>query len=197
MNFNKHSDYKDKHAILSASKYHWIRYSDEKLQEFYRTQRAAERGTRIHALAKDLIELGVKLPRTRQTLNMYVNDAIGFKLTPEVTLLYSKNAFGCADTIGFRNNFLRIHDLKTGVSPASMDQLMIYAALFCLEYHVRPEALSGCELRIYQLDDIAFLKPEPERIRFVMDRIIHFDNALNDIQKEEGSYDVFQSGNPV
>lgn len=197
MTFNKHSDYEGKHAILSASRYHWIRYSDEKLEEFYRTQRAAERGTRLHALAKDLIELGVKLPRTHQTLNMYVNDAIGFKLTPEVVLLYSKNAFGCADAIGFKNNFLRIHDLKTGVSPASMDQLLIYAALFCLEYHVRPEALSGCELRIYQLDDILSINPESEKIRFVMDRIIHFDNALIDIQKEEGTYDVPKPRDPV
>lgn len=193
MIFNEHSDYEGKHAILSASRYHWIRYSDEKLEEFYRVQRAAERGTKLHALAKDLIRLGVKLPRTRQTLNMYVNDAIGFKLTPEVILFYSHNAFGCADAIGFKNNFLRIHDLKTGVSPASMDQLLIYSALFCLEYHVRPEALAGCELRIYQLDDMVSLSPDPHQIRDIMEKIIHFDNALNDIQKEEGTYDVSKS----
>lgn len=197
MTFNKHSDYEGKHAILSASRYHWIRYSDDKLEEFYRTQRAAERGTKLHDLAKQLIELGVKLPRTRQTLNMYVNDAIGFKLSPEVILFYSQNAFGCADAIGFKNNFLRIHDLKTGVSPASMDQLLIYSALFCLEYHVRPESLSGCELRIYQLDDIVSINPEAQAIRTIMEKIIHFDNQLIDIQKEEGTYDVLKSRDSV
>lgn len=36
---------------------------------------------------------------------------------------------------------LRIHDLKTGISPVHMDQLLIYAALFCLEYKIKPGSI--------------------------------------------------------
>ena len=35
MNFNKHSDLEGCHAFLSASKYHWINYDDEKLVTAY------------------------------------------------------------------------------------------------------------------------------------------------------------------
>lgn len=63
-------------------------------------------------------------------MNMYVNDAISFRMVPEQILFYSENCFGTADTIVFRNGTLRIHDLKTGVVPAHMEQLEIYAALF-------------------------------------------------------------------
>ena len=50
------------------------------------------------------------------------------KMTPEQILYYSDNCFGTADAILFRNNFLRIHDLKTGKIPAHMEQLEIYAS---------------------------------------------------------------------
>ena len=138
MIFNKHFDIEGKHALLSPSQYHWLNYTEEKLVDRYYNWKAAERGTRIHALAAELIAEGIKLPRTNQTLNMYVNDGIGFKMQPEQPLKYSENCFGTADTIIFKNNLLRIHDLKTGVTPASMKQLEIYAALFCLEYNYKP-----------------------------------------------------------
>ena len=51
---------------------------EDKLDRVFFTNEAAKRGTELHALAHDLIRLGVKLPKTRATLNMYVNDAIGF-----------------------------------------------------------------------------------------------------------------------
>ena len=73
MIFNQHSDLIGKHAFLSASKYHWINYDEEKIVEAYDKAMTAARGTRLHALAHDLISLGVKLPNTQQTLNMYVN----------------------------------------------------------------------------------------------------------------------------
>ena len=84
---------------------------------------------------------------------MYVNDAIGFKLRPEQILYYSPNCFGTADAIDLRGDLLRIHDLKTGKVPAHIEQLMIYAALFCLEYGIKPSDIDT-ELRIYQGDDI-------------------------------------------
>lgn len=134
MDFNRHLDLEGQHAFLGASKYHWINYTDDKLAESYQNFLAVQRGTELHAFAAQAIRHGIKLQKSAKTLNMYVNDAIGFKMTPEQVLYYSENCFGTADAISFRNDFLRIHDLKTGTVPAHMEQLRIYAALFCLEY---------------------------------------------------------------
>lgn len=183
MNFNKHFNLEGKHAFLSASKYHWLNYDEEKLISAYQNNLAVQRGTELHDFARKAIELGIKLPKSKKTLNMYVNDAIGFKMTPEQPLYYSNNCFGTADSISFRNNFLRIHDLKSGVTPAHMEQLMIYAALFCLEYSVDPNQIE-MELRIYQSDEISVLNPEPEDILTIMDKIIFFDKRLSQIQDE-------------
>ena len=108
---------------------------------------------------------------------MYVNDAIGFKMQPEQILYYSDNCFGTVDTISFKKNFLRIHDLKNGETPASMKQLMVYNALFCLEYDVNPRDIET-ELRLYQSDDVLIYVPEPEEIRKIMDTIITFDKRI-------------------
>lgn len=180
MNFNEHSELVGTHAFLSASKYHWINYSDEKLVETYTNNLARERGDRLHALARECIELGIKLPRTKKTLNMYVNDAIGYHMTPEQPLYFSPNCYGTTDAISFRRNFLRIHDLKTGVSPTYMQQLSVYTALFCLEYNKDPGSIE-IELRIYQSDEIWAEHPNPEDIQFIMDRIITFDKQIEEL----------------
>src|SRR5690349_5801605 len=117
MIFYRHSELEGRHAFLSPSKPAWMNYDLDKLDKTYTTSQAARRGDELHALAHDLIRLGVKLPGKRTTLNLYVNDAIGYRMTPEVALKYSENAFGRADAISFRKNKLRIHDLKTGVNP--------------------------------------------------------------------------------
>lgn len=132
MNFNNHSNLEGQHAFLGASKYHWINYSEDKVADAYSKFLATQKGTVLHAFAAQCISLGQKLPKSQKTLNMYVNDAIGYKMTPEQTLFYSENCFGTADSISYRSGLLRIHDLKTGIIPAHMEQLMIYAALFCL-----------------------------------------------------------------
>lgn len=181
--FNKHSDLEGRHAFLSASKYHWVTYDDDKLARVYANALAAKRGSDLHDLAHMLIRLGVKLEPTGQTLNMYVNDAIGYKMVPEQTLYYSENAFGTADAISFRNNKLRIHDLKTGFNEASVTQLEIYAAFFCLEYLYKPFDID-IELRIYQNDDIQVWEADPDVIFHIIDRIVSGDNIVNEMKKE-------------
>lgn len=183
MNFKKHSDLEGRHAFLSASKYHWINYDEEKLSNTYLKYLATQRGTELHAFACQCIRLGVKLPRTRKTLNMYVNDAIGYKMTPEQPLYYSENCFGTADAISFNKNLLRIHDLKTGVSPTSMHQLEIYAALFCLEYRKQPQDID-MELRIYQSGEVYVHEPPSDDILVIMDKIILFDKRIDEIEME-------------
>lgn len=171
MNFNMHSELEGLHAFLSASKYHWINYNEDQLYSSYINYTAAQRGTILHEFAKSCIDLGQRLPDTRQTLNMYINDAIGFKLTPEQVLYYSPYCFGTADAIGFRDKKLRIHDLKTGSGPTHMEQLKVYAALFCLEYDVNVSDIE-IELRIYQNDEVRVHEPEVDEIIPIMDKII-------------------------
>ena len=141
-------------------------------------------GTRLHQWAKDTIDLGLKQPRSKKTLYAYVNDAIGYKMDTEVVLFYSPRFFGTADAICFRNNFLRIHDLKTGKTPVHMEQLEIYAALFCLEYQIKPGEID-MELRIYQNNEIIIHNPTAEDILPIMDKIVHLDKLLESIEGKE------------
>lgn len=185
MQFNKHYNLEGSHAFLGASKYHWINYDEEKLIASYNSFLAAQKGTELHSFAAQCIKLGQRLPKSHKTLNMYVNDAIGFKMVPEQVLYYSDNCYGTADSITFKDDFLRIHDLKTGATPTHMEQLMIYAALFCLEYKVKP-GLIGMELRIYQNDDIAVIQPQATDILPIIDKIVTFDKLIKKIKEVEG-----------
>lgn len=183
MNFNKHYSLEGKHAFLGASKYHWINYDADKLVDSYTKFQATLNGTILHDFACQCITLGQKLPKSQKTLNMYVNDAIGFKMKPEQVLYYSDNCFGTADAIIFRNNLLRIHDLKTGITRAHMEQLEIYAALFCLEYNKKPSDID-MELRIYQNNEILVHNPTVEDILPIMDKIITFDKLIDKMKIE-------------
>ena len=183
MNFNRHLNLKGTHAFLSASNYHWVNYDEDKLDKMFAQSQAAQRGTDLHAFAHEAIRLGVRLPANGKTLNLYVNDAIGYRMTPEQTLFYSINIYGTADTIAFKRNVLRIHDLKTGLIEASVTQLEIYAALFCLEYRVKPFEIV-IELRIYQSDEVKIYIGDPDKIFHIMDRIVTFDRRINQMRLE-------------
>lgn len=187
MNFNKHSNLKDLHAFLGASKYHWVNYDEEKLEESYLHALAKQKGTRLHELAAELITLRIPLRKENKTLNMYVNDAIGYLMTPEQPLFYSVNCFGTADAISYseKKRLLRIHDLKTGVTPASIKQLYIYSSLFCLEYDVDPNEID-MELRIYQNDQVFVDQVEDkEEILYISQKIKDFDKRIEQIKEAE------------
>ena len=201
MDFINHRELKGKHAILAPSQPYWLEYSEEKLFQKYVSSYAQSSGTALHELAETLITNGIKLKKTDKTLVLvhllesgipraaidvdrvynnlmtYVNDAIGFRLTPEQPLVYSEYCFGTADAIGFKNNLLRIHDYKSGILPAKMEQLMVYAALFCLEYKFKPGEIN-MELRIYQNDEIICCNPGADEIAPIMDIIIRPDKIL-------------------
>lgn len=183
MRFNNHSKLNGLHAPFSPSKSSWLRYDDEKVFDFFANLRAKEMGTRLHAWAKETIDLGLKQPRSKKTIYAYVNDAIGFKMDTEVVLFYSERFFGTADAISFRDNVLRIHDLKTGKTKVDMEQLEIYAALFCLEYHIDPRDIE-MELRIYQNDTVMVHIPTADDIIEIMNKIIHIDRLLVKLEEE-------------
>lgn len=193
MDFNRHYNLEGLHAPFSASQSAWLRYDDEKAKEAYQRQKSKEHGTRLHAWAKETIDLGIKQPRSKKTLYEYVNDAIGFKMSTEVVLFYSDRFFGTADAISFRRNpktgrnILRIHDLKTGVvgkADMHIEQLEVYAALFCLEYRYKPDEID-MELRVYKKDEVVYCEPNPKDIVDIMNKIIHLDKLLLKIDKEE------------
>lgn len=177
MDFNNHWKLEGQHSFLSPSNYHWVNYTSEKLEERYFNSEATKKGTALHDYAKKAILLERKQPKSKDSVCSFINDAIGYSMTPEQPLYYSDYCFGTADAISFWKNKLRIHDLKTGTSPTSMTQLEVYAALFCLEYGYSPDKIS-MELRIYQSNEIRKFVPEPEEIRAIMDKIVEFDILL-------------------
>lgn len=187
MNFNKHFELKDKHAILSPSKPFWLNYNQEQLRNFIISQNAAARGTRLHDLAAKLIEEGYRLRGSTQTMTAYVNDAIGYGMTPEVALFYTDKCFGHTDAIDFSRGVLRIHDLKTGSGSVHMEQLEIYAALFLMEYErvmgVNPSN-TKVNLRIYQNDDVQELSPDKDRMEEVICSIKEKEAWAQDSMRE-------------
>lgn len=188
LNFFKHSELKDRHAFLSPSNYHWTNYDYHRLRSRFFSVQAAQRGVDLHQFAHRAIELGIRLPDEPFTINMYVNDGIDFGMRTEVGLYYSENCFGHADTIGFRDNVLRINDLKTGVAPTKHRQLEIYAAIFCLEYGFFPHDLDF-ELRIYQQNEVLLQCPTPDLIEDLMEKIVHFDKLIEEFKNEEVARD--------
>ena len=137
-----------------------------------------------HLLSDGIPREVIDMDRIYNNFMTYVNDGVGFRLTPEQILYYSDVCFGTADCISFKNNFLRIHDYKSGTTPAKMEQLMIYAALFCLEYKVKPGEIET-ELRIYQNDEIIICNPTAEDILPIMDVIIRFSKRIEQYSEEE------------
>ena len=208
MNFTNHKELVGKHSMLAPSQPYWLNYSEDQLFQKFVSNYAQSMGTLLHELAETLIKNGIKIKKTDKTMVLvhllkngipraaidldriynnfmtYVNDAVGFKLTPEQPLVYSEYCFGTADAISFRNNQLRIHDYKSGTLPAKMEQLMVYAALFCLEYRVKPADIE-IELRVYQNDEVLYHRPEPDEITVIMDRIIYLDNLLEKVDYKE------------
>lgn len=187
MNWNKHYEFIGKHAFLSPSKHHWLGYDLDKLRSVYSSSLAQQRGIRLHELARALIEERVKLPKIKLAFNLFVNDAIGYRMSPEQILFYSYHCFGTADAISFRNRLLRIHDLKTGYGRVSMNQLEIYTALFCLEYEEKPTSID-VELRIYQSSGVIVHSPKPQNIKRIIEKIILFDRYINEFKEESDGF---------
>jgi hypothetical protein len=103
-------------------------------------------------------------------------------MNTEQTVLYSINCFGTADAIAFSKNLLRIHDLKTGAISGNMNQLKVYAAIFCLEYGIKPGEIEF-ELRIYQNDEVIIETSGMDEIAHVMSKIIVFDQHIERLKE--------------
>lgn len=191
MRWNRHIEYEGKHSFLSASQCHWLHYTPEKLVERFENEKAKQRGTELHEFASHAINHRIRLlpGHTHPAVANFVNDAIGYHMDSEVLLFYSPYAFGTADAIRYdppkKDNprgFLRIHDLKTGVTKPKMEQLLVYAAYFCLEYGVKPEK-TDFELRIYQGENIETYIPDAEDVYDAYHTIQEFSGILENKPK--------------
>lgn len=204
--WNNHPELSGKHAFLGGSNYHWLGDDDEKLIKRYQSMRAKELGTDLHELAARLISYGFKLKEhdtspifdilglsedMRETVVKYVNDAIDFHMRPEQSLCYSDVCFGTADAISFDEvtKTLRIHDLKTGVHPCDVRQLMIYSAIFVLEQQrysgISPYDISYV-LRIYQNRDYKEWTPTADDVNTVCEDIKRKSQIITNIKYSTG-----------
>lgn len=192
--YNNHAHLEGTHAFLSPSNYHWLRYDKEKLLRRLETIKAAARGTSLHKLAAHAISEGVRLMPDGSTISMYVNDAIKYGMEPERALFFSMDCYGTADAIGFEIypepngdvvGFLRIFDLKTGVTTCSVEQLYIYAAVFCLEYDFKPYEIEG-ELRIYQNDAIDCYEIDRVELTQIISIILAHQRVIDEYRELEG-----------
>ena len=186
MNFNRHSNLEGKHAFLSASQSAWVNYDDKKLVAVYNNLKAKQQGTVLHEFANTAITNRIKLARLKQSLNQFVNDAIGFRMESELVLYYSDRCFGTADAISFTEQdngkmLLKIFDLKTGYIKVTFRQLDVYAALFCLEYEQEPYEIDILQ-RIYQNNEIFEQLPDPENIKSIMEKIVRFDKVVSSLE---------------
>lgn len=180
--FHPHPELEGRHAFLSPSSHSWQRYTKEHLLQVFDNFRMKERGTRIHAFVSEAIKLHIRAEDNNNSINQFINDAIGFRMDSEVPLYYSNFVFGTADAIAFDEEaqILRIHDLKTGVGPVkTFEQLNAYAALFMLEYGYAPQDIEIIE-RLYQNGGTLENIPDPQEIADLMSTIIDFTNALKE-----------------
>ncbi len=202
------------HALFSPSQYAWINDKDtEDIFKRYRSSIATLIGTEVHEEACECILTKTKYTKNeaRKVLTKklvlkgvsrtafdpeflatnfvnYVNDAIGYDMFPEKALYYSKWCAGTTDAIIFdeKKRILRIHDLKTGITPAKFTQLELYSSLFFLEYGkvlgITPGDVS-IELRIYQGGEISEEYPTAEDIVPLMDSIIWHTKFMQSIEE--------------
>lgn len=205
---------KGSHTLFSPSQYSWMNdKTEEDIHRRYRAFVAAKIGTIVHDEAKDCIETKTKFTKkeavkviTKDLVKArisrtafdpefiavnfvnFVNDAIGYDMRPEQALYYSKWCAGTCDAIMFneRKRILRIHDLKTGVTPAKFEQLRGYAALFFLEYGnllgINPGSVQ-IEHRIYQGGEVFEEYPTAEDIVPVMDSIIWHTKFMQSMEE--------------
>lgn len=220
MIWKDYSRLKGTHAFMSPSRYSWVNMDLEKIIFSKSRSYATQIGTLLHSYAAMNIEAKWRINKSdkrdvvrylvvenkvpvraveteigRMFLNLmlYVNDCIGYNMDPEVLLYFSKECYGTTDAISWddKNKDLKIFDLKTGVTPANLKQLEIYAALFCLDYNIKPSQINSIELRLYQNAEIVGemlnpidLVPTIDKIRDVSKSLILYfggeeDNGAN------------------
>ena len=189
MIWNNHKELEGKHAFMGASNYHWTNYDDITFEARYYNQFSQVIGTAIHELAHDCIVSRTKLNKHDiHLIELKLYKAFVPKDAYDANLILENLIPFVNDAIGYyeRDKILRIHDYKNGVTQADIRQLYIYAALFCLEYHVNPLTLNKIECRIYQNLEVLIDNPTGEVIQFYMDKIQNRTELIKTFLEREG-----------
>lgn len=113
------------------------------------------------------------------SVKLFINDSIGHRMSSEERVTYSELFWGTSDAIKCEDNILQVFDLKTGSRPAKETQLNAYAALYCLQEHIKPDQLGGIETRIYQNGEVYIDTPPSNLIYDIMHKIVHADSLIN------------------
>lgn len=200
------------HAIFSPSNNSWVNDDTAAdVENRYFSKLATTIGTLVHEEAYECIVTNTRytkneakkaiskkllineIPRDAfdadyiaATFVNYVNDAIGFGLRPEQELYFSEWAYGTSDAIGFdeKKRILRVHDFKTGVTPAKFLQLELYSALFFLgDGKMYKPGECQIELRIYQGGEIKEEYPTAEDIVPLMDSYIWHTKIMDGLKE--------------
>ena len=121
------------------------------------------------------------------TTKQFINDSIGFRMESEKRLTVSSMIYGTADAVRYytKENLLRVSDLKTGKRPAKIEQVFIYAALYCYEYKLKP-LNTNFEARIYQNGEIFIEQPSGEDINEILINIVHKDEVAKKFEGGKG-----------
>jgi hypothetical protein len=183
--FKKHSGLEGTHARYSASKPHWLNWSDDKLELSFDVHDAAAKGTRLHELARRAINDGIKMSEDPEhmvmpyqaTVARYANECIDFGMRAEVIVRYNDEFFGTADALVYEPGLLQISDLKTGVNKVSPTQLYVYAAYFFLDYEIPPLSCRVI-LRIYQNGEVITIEADMEFVLHIMERVKYIDRKI-------------------
>ena len=211
MQWHDHSEIDGLHAFLAPSKKSWLNYDYEKLEAAWANSWATTIGTVLHAFAEKRIrrrrritnkskesiedfmydngipEKLIDVDEYFENLAAFINDAIGFRMVPEKGLKISDDCFGHTDAISYdeRKKILRISDYKSGKTEPSMDQLLIYAALFFIEYGKELGiGLSDLkvELRIYYQGQVLYYEPEEDVMAHTVDIVLCKNRELKTIK---------------
>ena len=64
-----------------------------------------------------------------------------------------------------------------------MEQLLLYDALFCLEYRINPKDIQ-VENRIYQCDAISVANPSPDELKEFVDMVVEKEKCAREVRAE-------------
>lgn len=166
--------------------------------------REVERGVKTHIYEKYMVETSKCYdPEVGSTFlehlrylpgdaflsaKLFICDSIGFRMESEQKLSVSKIIEGTADAVRYypKENLLRVSDLKTGSRPAKIEQVFVYAALYCYENRLDP-LKTNFETRIYQNGEVYIEHPSGDVISNALNISLHLDEVVEKFRRGEGN----------